>query len=820
MYLFQSAKQRAPPKQRTAHQPSAASSTGMTAADVPGCDEGSTLSTAHVQSEHAYHVTVSPRKLKRQLHSALDQNEVLRKKVKTEQTKNSKLKKRIHSLKSVVSTLRDKNLVTTHCAELLESTFSGVSKDVMKRILKQKRHTDPGQYTAELRSFAMTLNFYSAKAYRFVRKSFDLGLPHPAVIRKWYGAINGDPGFTDEVFRALKAKVLAAARDKQQVVCGLLMDEMSIKKHVEWDGKRFRGFVDLGTAVDDDSVATAKDAFVFMVVSLNGAWKVPCGYFLIDSLTGQEKANLVSTCLQKLNDSGIKIKTLTCDGPSAHLTMLKALGADLDPSNLIPSFTHPCDHDFRVCVFLDACHMLKLVRNTIADQKVLIAADGTEIKWGYIEELHALQQQEGLRLGNRLKSAHINWQRQKMKVNLAAQSLSSSVADALVFCRLELKLSAFMGCEATVDFIVLFDRLFDILNSRNPLAKGYKAPLRATNFSYVDTFLTVAEQYIMSLKDRNGVSILKSRRKTGFLGFLICIKSVRMLMTDLLMPDPAPMKYFLTYKVSQDHLELFFGAVRSAGGFNNNPIASQFAASYRRLLMRNQIEGGRGNCAAQDDTQILDRIEEHTRHTDIDNVRRYGFETQEQIPTETDYMEVPDVLVESLSEYKEAAISYIAGYVVRMVTKRIVCPVCTDALFETEKDVLTGSAQMSLVHFKNRGGLVLPSPSVLCVCYETEKCVQRMLKESGGSLPKGDGLVGAITMSVLDHCSRKQAFHSLESHMYDSTPTTNHLLSLIKCCAECFIKIRMHHLGKMYSEQISGAKIRKQFSKLILFKHQ
>ena len=181
-----------------------------------------------------------------------------------------------------------------------------------------------------------------------------------------------------------------------------------------------------------------------------------------------------------------------------------------------------------------------------------------------------------------------------MKVNLAAQSLSSSVADALVCCREQLNLPAFSGSEGTVNFIVLFDRLFDVLNSRNPLAKGFKAPLSSANFSFVDTFLSHAEQYIMSLTDRTGTSILHTRRKTGFLGFLVCIKSVRMLVEDLLMCTAAPMKYLLTYKLSQDHLELFFGAVRSAGGFNNNPTAIQFAASYRRLLMRHRIEGGGG----------------------------------------------------------------------------------------------------------------------------------------------------------------------------------------------------------------------------------
>ena len=65
------------------------------------------------------------------------------------------------------------------------------------------------------------------------------------------------------------------------------------------------------------------------------------------------------------------------------------------------------------------------------------------------------------------------------------------------------------------------------------------------------------------------------------------------------------MKYILTYKFCQDHLKLFFGAVRSAGGWNNNPTTSQFTSAYKKLLMRHMVEEGHGNCQPQDDTSIL-----------------------------------------------------------------------------------------------------------------------------------------------------------------------------------------------------------------------
>ena len=68
-----------------------------------------------------------------------------------------------------------------------------------------------------------------------------------------------------------------------------------------------------------------------------------------------------------------------------------------------------------------------------------------------------------------------------MKVNLGAQAFTSSVADALEYSSQMLKLPQFKGSAATIQLIRVFDRLFDILNFQNPLAKGFKSALRVNN---------------------------------------------------------------------------------------------------------------------------------------------------------------------------------------------------------------------------------------------------------------------------------------------------------------------------------------------------
>jgi len=265
-------------------------------------------------------------------------------------------------------------------------------------------------------------------------------------------------------------------------------------------------------------------------------------------LSGPERANLVRIALEKIFDVGAIGISVTADGPTTHLSMMKELGAVLDPENMMPFFPHPCDASTRVHILLDIAHMLKLVRNSLASEKILISPSGL-VKWEFIEKLHSLQEEEGLRAGNKLKRKHIDWSRNKMNVSVAAQTLSSSVADALDFIREDLNIPEFQGSKATSEFIRLFDGLFDAFNSKNVLGRKFKAPLKIENETEWLPLFAEAQTYIQSLQKFDGTPILSSRIKTGFLGFLCGISTFQNIFEDLV--QNGPLLYILTYKFSQ-----------------------------------------------------------------------------------------------------------------------------------------------------------------------------------------------------------------------------------------------------------------------------
>ncbi|EFX67514.1 LOW QUALITY PROTEIN: hypothetical protein DAPPUDRAFT_261546 [Daphnia pulex] len=101
-----------------------------------------------------------------------------------------------------------------------------------------------------------------------------------------------------------------------------------------------------------------------------------------------------------------------------------------------------------------------------------------------------------------------------MKVALAAQVLSQSVADALRHLRVKLKVSKFAGSEATEEYCRQFNKLFDILNSWNVNAKGDKEPLTKTNLEEKKKDLEDLTKFLRQLKLPNGRLVSVSKKKT------------------------------------------------------------------------------------------------------------------------------------------------------------------------------------------------------------------------------------------------------------------------------------------------------------------
>lgn len=196
---------------------------------------------------------------------------------------------------------------------LLLLIWQGSFSDEILEQLKEGRKTR--SYSENVRSFALTLNFYSNAAYQYIRRKFGNHLPALSTLRSWYSNIDGDPG-------------------------------------------------------------------------------------------------IYANSIDMLKKRGAEVMSLTFDGAPNNFSMATALGADFSNPTLQKeySFKNPATGQ-PIFIILDICHMIKLVRNILG------------LKW--------ILYDKGLNLGIKLTQQHVMFHSSKMKVKLAAQTLSNSVADVL-----------------------------------------------------------------------------------------------------------------------------------------------------------------------------------------------------------------------------------------------------------------------------------------------------------------------------------------------------------------------------------------------------
>lgn len=93
---------------------------------------------------------------------------------------------------------------------------------------------------------------------------------------------------------------------------------------------------------------------------------------------------------------------------------------------------------------------------------------------------------------------------------------------------------------------------------------------------------------LVDLATQKRVKIINSKVKTGFRGFIVNIISITAMYQEYVEQNHW-MSFFPTYRISQDHLEMLFGKIRTLNGYNDNPNAQQFCSAYRKLLYESDV---------------------------------------------------------------------------------------------------------------------------------------------------------------------------------------------------------------------------------------
>ncbi|KYN00584.1 hypothetical protein ALC62_08634, partial [Cyphomyrmex costatus] len=163
---------------------------------------------------------------------------------------------------------------------------------------------------------------------------------------------------------------------------------------------------------------------------------------------------------------------------------------------------------------------------------------------------------------------------------------------------------------------------------------------------------------------------------TGFVGFIISLQNLYNLSKYLI--DNNFVDYVLSYKLSQDHVEMFFSSLRRMNSNNNNPTATQYLSAYKKVTVHklNITIPSSANCNPLDDTKLIS-----------EEVNNSAAKTSEKVLTHVTKFQVSEVhqLLQqdyhvfehsyskrlnsdwTSSEYADEIVKYAAGSIIRVL---------------------------------------------------------------------------------------------------------------------------------------------------------
>ncbi|NWR60116.1 THAP9 transposase, partial [Bucorvus abyssinicus] len=663
------------------------------------------------------------------------------------------------------------------------------------------------EYSTEMRQFACILHLYHIKAYDYLRKIFPL--PHPHSLTKqhlliassfffsWLSNDEAAAGFSNNIFLRLQEKV---ERGEQAYrYCTLIVQDMSLQKQQEWDPQtqRLTGFVDLGAGViDADEAPLASEAIIVMAVGISSPWTAPLGYFFVNSMTGYLLAQLLRQTINKLNDIGITVLAVTSGATACGAETARALGIRIDPERIQCTFRHPPGSARSITYFFDICHALQLIRNALQCFRKIEWLSDT-MQWQHVVELAALQEQRVLKPCSPKSGGRGSKESYHLKVNLATLLFSEDVADALEHLQ-KLGLASFQNCSGTVKFVRFMSCLCDVFHGRGPYRRGLKGPLLAGNYTKISHLFKEAKSFFLTLTDSMGRYIIKSKRKLGFLSFLLNAESLKWLYANYVYSEDTPSHHLLTYAFSLDPLELFLRALHQACGSSRSPTCTVFQAAYHKLLASCSLAPGSPHSDGSGNTSFLDLSLSRRRDLTLGSIRAlynpaYGRTLATEYPYCAGLLLQGSALSNALTDLSLHALSVTctAGVIAEQLASDLQCEACLASLFESDESRLRCG---SVLYIKKLGGVTLPSASV----YHITSISEQVLKQYGkvGISNKTTKLWRlSLEQKVFQELlGESPLFPTLTNHFFDGELcVNNHYTILVKEITRCYLNIRTNH---------------------------
>ena len=321
--------------------------------------------------------------------------------------------------------------------------------------------------------------------------------------------------------------------------------------------------------------------------------------------------------------------------------------------------------------------------------------------------------------------------------------------------------------------------------------KRTKGTIKIINRGHWENTVKSCVSYLALLKDVNGLPLLQHRRKTFVSGLIITATSTEKLSNVLLNQSINPFSYVLTYKYSQDHLELLNSCIRGKNGFNNNPDIRQFKSALKKILLRASVVSSKySNCMffEEDVSSPVFSLKWTKNRSSIGEF------------SELEAENIPPFVHTHSSENKKNILAYIGGYIVKKLQRTIDCNSCYNAMLSSNKSYFN----LSLIQQKDRGGLIYPSNDVVTILSVAERVFKYYVVGADNlnpSISSCKNLQLKLISTVLLELSDKLIFSELFRHDIDNHHDISedfHSTQITKAVIREFINLRLFRYGQEY----------------------
>ncbi|KAK3921575.1 Transposable element P transposase, partial [Frankliniella fusca] len=485
---------------------------------------------------------------------------------------------------------------------------------------------------------ALHLQNISPAAVNFMRDAGFISLPCNRTLYDFTHFVDNTEGIQHEILNLLEKKIEPLCVPENERYFNLVFDEINIKsdlvrnKHGELIGYLKLNEVEIALKELENEMASAepqkpllaKKVLVYMLQGININIHEVVGLFSTTDVTSVQIFSRTWDLIYHLEARSMKIICLICDGASPNKKFFNMHVPWDSQVRYVYATKHLYAEEIRPIFFMvDPPHLLKTIRNCLSNSFAHFCSrkmwkNNQTLTWKALEKLYEVDIPNKFRI-HKLTKDHVRLTSfTRMRVSLAAQVCSQSVADSLRKYKDDPRFEGPISSEL-ITFISICNRLFDCLNGSND-AEGTRNKINSDlvpftscqdeRFDFLQSVLRYFQDWQSEVLARDGKLSLEEKKRMqispeSYESLHITIHGFCAAVQFLL--KNTGIKSIQSKDFNQDKLEQEFGLFRMSFGANNHPtLQNLIQKTLTHHVQRSAALPVKGNIKGTRKTLVVD----------------------------------------------------------------------------------------------------------------------------------------------------------------------------------------------------------------------